>query len=1174
MFAQITAIAREFNFPSVTGICLYYQYSEDGLTLTPRISDDSWQTIWAHLSEPTGPNEKRPLISGKIEFDIDHRIARWYGAWISSIFREVSEMNHYPATAPSYGHARAESRTTLPDGRVFDEDDGSVIIQQSAPVTVTRHIPRKLSLVERFETASVRAEFKSAPRSIGTPPENLPSASQAPVLSPIVQEEEPKTARQDLNSRVKSWRASAILTPTPLAATGQTSLEPVNLPNTMEAEMQMEDFTWSISSPGPSSYAERSPLVSEYSHIPSVHLDRRLKGSVCSTPSIRTSFGPSDYDPFSPTFLAFDEHIPSPDIAQRFFEDSPPTPLTATSWGAPLSYPPSPRNFEIRVPSPDIAQRMYEDSPSTPMTATSWGAPLSYPPSPRCASPVPSVDLGERSRFDDVASQHSEMSHSMWRASLTRAVRRETPITNWTHVWPYTEQKDGASAPAARGTFSVWPHVWPYNRNTSLSHRPQLVATWQHVWPYNARLLTGSLPGEQQLILQPRVNFSSWIIPDIIDYPYNLQHIYPPPAAHRDENAYPYNLANLYPSAPSSLHATSAGVGYPYNLANIYPPATASRVVIIPSQRLGYPHHLYNIYSNTFRDLNAYPHNLTRIYALIPVTRRSAESQGYPHNLTNIYPAVTDAVVDDKLKAVSWVGPLESYPYNLSQIYPPGYPQNLANIYPAVCTNQNPGLSLGVETATYPHNLMLIYPPITRRATTLARSKVVGYPHNLSNIYPPVNSRSREVVSKVQFDGYPHHLNQLYPPVYPHNLDNIYPSVHRVEWGIDITASFSLLGYPYNLARIYPAVTANTLKIASETGQPGYPHNLGLIYPPISRELSPGYPHNLAAIYPAVNAKPVESGPTSTMTGYPHNLRMIYPPIAHTVLLGYPHNLTTIYPAVDAKPVESGLTSTMMSYPHNLLLIYPPIAHNVSLGYPHNLANLYPASTKNHKEEPSRNTHEFDGLSLGYPHNLSSIYPALADRHRVSSARNSSIGYPHNLAQIYAPVYPYNLDILYSPVYDVRASDAGFIKANLMSVSPTTDYYPFNLMRIYPPCDAGSKVSTQKSSGQYPYNLLNIYPPVDYAQAGYPHNLATLYPPMLYGQFRGASGDSHSDYPFFNLCEFFYTYDRFQLQDPDYLPLVDPSKTPLRFAHYYLHLCNPRGQYPHFELCRQLCYSL
>jgi hypothetical protein len=137
------------------------------VTTTPRISDDSWQTLWAYLSEPPPSNERRALITGKVEFDIDLRLARWYSVWVSSLHREISDYagHYYPSTAPSLIHYRADSRATVAD-RSYDDDVGETIQQQSAPIT--RHVPRRLSLVERFDVSSSRPDIKH------TPPEKFP----------------------------------------------------------------------------------------------------------------------------------------------------------------------------------------------------------------------------------------------------------------------------------------------------------------------------------------------------------------------------------------------------------------------------------------------------------------------------------------------------------------------------------------------------------------------------------------------------------------------------------------------------------------------------------------------------------------------------------------------------------------------------------------------------------------------------------------------------------------------------------------------------------------------------------------------------------------------------------------------------------------------------------------
>lgn len=456
------------------------------MTTTPRISDDSWQTLWAYLSEPPPPNERRALIAGKVEFDIDLRLARWYSAWVSSLHREISDFasHYYPSTAPSLNHFRSDSRATVAE-RSYDDDVGETIHQQSAPIT--RHVPRKLSLVERFDVSSSRPDIKRTPGLVETPPEKIPSGSQ--ILSTIVQEDEPKTAKtakQDLTIRVKSWREGAVVTPTHLAASGQTSLDPANLPNHMfletlvssptvdEAELKLEDYTWSVSSLGPPSFGDVSPPLS--SHAPSVHLANRLEGSVCSTPSTYTSIGPLDdeiYWPASP-------FAPSIHLANRVEGSVCSTPSVCTSFG--------PSNDEVhwplspisRIPSPDIAQRMYEVMPETPTTATSWGALESYPPSPRCTSPNPSLDLGERSTSFEFGPSKVYPRSDATSDSLG-GVTTDLDVWGkpWPHVWPYNSV-GGVKSDLDISAGKPWPHVWPYNDDHASSKATARSSLIQH----------------------------------------------------------------------------------------------------------------------------------------------------------------------------------------------------------------------------------------------------------------------------------------------------------------------------------------------------------------------------------------------------------------------------------------------------------------------------------------------------------------------------------------------------------------------------------------------------------------------------------------------------------------------------------------------------------------------
>ncbi len=418
------------------------------------------------LDGSTGGNPKLP-ICGKIEFDIDLQHARWYSAWVASAQRNVI----IEPAPPGRAHNRGESRGT------FTTDERTIDDQSELPPR-PRHVPRKLSLVDRFDTASsvTSRPLNNAPTV--TPPENTPSRA----LSPIFQLDEPVSSKNELEFRVKSWRASAKLDRTPLGAMGQTSLEPANMPNdfelnddfsaTGEEPLRLEDFTWSISSRGPGSDILDSPV--SCSRLPSVHIAARAAGSVCLTPSVATSFGPSDYT-LSP-LSASSFRIPTPDIAQRFYEDCPMTPATATSWGpasvysneawydesdggysldiahrmimsppdtpstatswGPASWPASPLS-EYRAPSIDLGERGVYSRPVTPSTATSWGAPLSYPPSPTTPFYVSTPDAGQRS-FDLDGSTSAP-----WRyvdAAPAKPERRATVTRNpWAYVWPYTK---------------------------------------------------------------------------------------------------------------------------------------------------------------------------------------------------------------------------------------------------------------------------------------------------------------------------------------------------------------------------------------------------------------------------------------------------------------------------------------------------------------------------------------------------------------------------------------------------------------------------------------------------------------------------------------------------------------------------------------------------------------
>ena len=156
-------------------------------------------------------------------------------------------------------HWRADSQGSINDA-LDDQTDLLSVGQQPLPRGAARNI-KKLSLVDRFDTASARSGSKLVPRDESPPSQTARQSLTLQALSPIVQEDEPGTEKNAIDVRVQSWRMSASAAArSPLAATGQTSLDPVNMPNTMrdlptasasEFELNLDDYTWSVSSAGP-----------------------------------------------------------------------------------------------------------------------------------------------------------------------------------------------------------------------------------------------------------------------------------------------------------------------------------------------------------------------------------------------------------------------------------------------------------------------------------------------------------------------------------------------------------------------------------------------------------------------------------------------------------------------------------------------------------------------------------------------------------------------------------------------------------------------------------------------------------------------------------------------------------------------------------------------------------
>ncbi|KAF5363786.1 hypothetical protein D9756_000415 [Leucocoprinus leucothites] len=766
MYGQLTAIAREFNFPSTAGLCLYLHVNESGVVMTPRISDESWHMLWSHLFEsPSLP--RGPPIGGRIEFDIDSQHARWYSSWLSTMVRDRVErpFSHIPSGAPSVVMPTEHRDSIDIDGDLRDSEQLENLQVQPRHGGHSRHVPRKLSLVDRFDILTSHTESKAGSAQALVPPDQGVPNSKA--LSPIVQEEEPHSAREQLDNRVKSWRASAVTKPSSLAARGQTSLEPFNLPNNVSCgedtpssasiELNLDDFTWSVSSVGP---------------------------------------GDSDFMSLgSPS-----ERLPSPDMARRMLDDSPPTPSTATSWGAPLSYPPSPLS-DFRPPSLDLAFRSIFSPPMTPATATSWG-PLSPTSSSGWHYDIPrahSIHLGERGEFSRPVTPSTATS---WGAPLSYPPTPTTPFHVQTpdvakRSFDLSQELGFATVRLASGE-QPWHFVWPYynTRRAVAASLSSEMQPWHCVWPYyNAQNVAAS---STEIVVKhaSRYPFLS-IYPPV--YPYF--DLYPAKTTSTDQKtkstiSIKVTLGTRYPSLQIYTPV------YPHNLV-IYPeiqqPKESLASIFVASSQ--YPS--FDIYPAVYPYFDLYP------AISFPLPAPSAEATGLSHgsypNLI-IYPAVypnfdiypmkaAEVVVKKAGSVLKQIQVTLSAQYPKFNIYPAVYPN--FDIYPVFSTDKKLAAnlsSLTVSKSQYP--IFDLYPAV--------------YPH--FRIYPSkagngTTSATRNIQTAIiisQSDAYP--IIRPYPPVYP-SFD-LYPSMTTAVTVSEVREITVLLPFAssYPTFEIYPPV--------------------------------------------------------------------------------------------------------------------------------------------------------------------------------------------------------------------------------------------------------------------------------------------------------------------------------------------------------------------------------
>lgn len=394
--------------------------------------------------------------------------ARWYDSWISPSRRETASSGSLSPTHVASMHKHQESRTTA------NFEDEHERIQADANKNETSYTPKRLSLVQRFDSTNSPPPLPITAPVPATAPTHIPELHLAAplvnnsVLSPVTQEDEPPLShKEEIDSRVKSWRASATPEKTLLTSTGQISLDPVHMPNAfplddlvdevngIRSEMNIEDHSCGTTSAGPPSIDSPSPTSH---HLPSVHVVRRATGSVPLTPETRTSWGPEDYDPLSP--LSSESRVTSLDIGQRVRWSRPVS--IATSWGPPSEYPPSPplesQWAYHRPPSVDLGRRAEGSRPVTPTTMTSWGPPEEWPPTPTTLSRVSTPDA---------AQQISSFAAEIGGLVPPQIATIPELFAPWNFVWPYlrlNEPNFESRKPEPRkrvGPYSTAPFLGP-----------------------------------------------------------------------------------------------------------------------------------------------------------------------------------------------------------------------------------------------------------------------------------------------------------------------------------------------------------------------------------------------------------------------------------------------------------------------------------------------------------------------------------------------------------------------------------------------------------------------------------------------------------------------------------------------------------------------------------------
>ncbi|KAF8845806.1 hypothetical protein BDN67DRAFT_301185 [Paxillus ammoniavirescens] len=1185
MYGQLNAIAREYNFPSTVGICLYLHICENGITMTPRISDDSWQYLFGHLFEGRSPTSAQQLpIGGSIEFDIDLNRARWFDAWVSGTLRDPEPMipPAAPSHSPSIRHWGGDSRTMNGDEeQPIDERwdaSGSQTLATNSRSATLRHLPKKLSLVDRLEAQVMQSA-----------PEPQVLHDSFPVmqpLSPILQPAVPRTAKTELERRVNSWRTTTELNPVSLAEAYQPTpdtsvpvtagtMDEYALGHNLREAVNLAEYRWSVTSPiGPVS---ESPVSSESYHLPSVHLDRRANGSVLITSGTATNCGPADGAQYSDESRV--PRLPAPDLVQRMVEDTK-APRHYAVWGSSFGWH-SAMTWRKVYP-----YSVGQEKSAIQIQLQGSGALLPHYPN-LVIYPVvyPHLDIYPSLSLDD----SKPSVRPTWGSSF--GWQRET---TWRMVWPYSMATVLLPAPVQlRGAGNVepgypnlciYPAVYPHfdiypacvveedmsqpvsvvlrGPSALILHYPNLViypAVYPNfdVYPSAIHILRGEESDTLRVRLYSSDNVLSFY-PSMVIYPAVYPHFDLYPAAMKitglilqkeDNMKLVNNTGNLTSAYPDLVIYPAA---YPY--LDVYPArevrtCTANAVwgasfgwQTADSWLKVYPFHDAKRNSRG-RQIEGRSDSIA-IWANSP----GCKKMNMPAHVTSRFPSLvtTSPTVDGSLavwgtsfgwkNATTW-----------RAVWPTSAAQKNSNIVPiSVHLPGSSSLSLG-----YPN--IDIYPAV----------------HPYFDIHPSHGAAVEGVESQVKehqhtIDLVPHYPNLvIYPAAYPHF--DLYPPFSKAAITVERAQGQSSLGR--RRIEAWRARTAAQVGLAGLIANNHYweadePLKLNIVdyawsvssagppSPPLQSVDSPYRPPSVYVERRVEGSVPLTPS-TATTWGPPDDdysdvasiERLPSPDLGQRMLPLRHQPWMVARPIVNATSRETTFASSSGA-PGGFVPEYPDLVI-YKAAYPH--FDIYPAWARKGASE-NQNPEPLDKLA-GCP--ILDIYPAIYPHFNIYPSVDVQIippikatpGVQFDQVQVklpalypsfnlYPPSYPYNLD----SIYPVTTVTEDVEVTELPRGYPWLVIYPSVYPFVTPYPGFTTEISRPPKPAQHPpvprvpeWRLVSIklpapYPTLDLYPSVYPWNLESVYPSVTAEDYLGVSVRLPSRYPWIDIYPALYPF--------------------------------------------------